>query len=92
MEIDGTIRFGLPGLPLFSNLGDDTILKPTLSLTIAAEKPGPLDAELAYIAGQIGWRASYNVVSPEKGESLDITALVTVNNNCGKSFSGAGDA
>ncbi|MGC4045376.1 MAG: hypothetical protein QM758_16415 [Armatimonas sp.] len=86
VEIDGTIRFGLPGLPLFSSLGDDTILKPTLSLTISAEKPGPLNAELAYVAGQMNWKASYNVVSPEKSDNLDITALITMTNFCGKSF------
>lgn len=86
VEIDGTIRFGLPGLPLFSSLGDDTILKPTLSLTITAEKPGPLNAELAYIAQQVTWKASYNVVSPEKTDNLDITSLITMSNYCGKSF------
>ena len=31
IEVDGKMRFGLPGTPLFPDLGDDTILKPTLN-------------------------------------------------------------
>src|ERR1700734_3915384 len=34
IEVDGKMRFGLPGQPLFPDLGDDTILKPTLNWLI----------------------------------------------------------
>ena len=30
IEVDGKLRFALPGQPLFPPLGDDTILKPTI--------------------------------------------------------------
>jgi len=30
IEIDGKVRFGLPGIPMFPALADDTVLKPTL--------------------------------------------------------------
>src|SRR2546426_350023 len=30
IEVDGRIQFSLPGRPLFPNLGDNTVLKPTL--------------------------------------------------------------
>ena len=31
VEVDGVMRFGLPGQPLFPSLGSDSVLKPTLS-------------------------------------------------------------
>jgi hypothetical protein len=30
IEVEGKLRFGLPGTPIFPALGDDTVLKPTL--------------------------------------------------------------
>jgi hypothetical protein len=35
IEVDGKLRFSLPGLPLFPSLADDTIMKPTLDWQIA---------------------------------------------------------
>jgi hypothetical protein len=50
IEVDGKIQFGLPGQPIFPSLGDDTILKPTLTWKMqASDAPAKLDAELAYI-------------------------------------------
>src|SRR6476661_3422452 len=51
IEVDGKLRFALPGQPLFPPLGDDTILKPTIEWQLQADKAGQLDAELAYITG-----------------------------------------
>jgi len=31
IEVDGRLQFQLPGMPLFPDLGDDTVLKPTLN-------------------------------------------------------------
>jgi hypothetical protein len=45
VEVDGKIRFGLPGTPLFPALADDTVLKPTLQWLLSAQTPGPLRAE-----------------------------------------------
>src|SRR5437762_9748987 len=51
IEVDGKLRFSLPGQPLFPALTGDTILKPTLDWQIQADKAGKLDAELAYVTG-----------------------------------------
>jgi hypothetical protein len=89
IEVDGQLRFGLPGQPLFPSLGDDTILKPTLEWSIASEEAAPLDAELAYVTGGMGWQADYNVIAPEKGEVVDLIGWVTLDNQSGKTFEGA---
>jgi hypothetical protein len=78
IEVDGKIQFGLPGEPVFPSLGDDTILKPRLSWKINSPKPLKTDAELGYITGGMSWQASYNVVAPEKGDTLDIAGVDTI--------------
>jgi len=89
IEVDGKIQFGLPGQPIFPTLGDDTILKPALSWKLAADAPGKLDAELAYITSGMSWQADYNVIAPEDGDLLDIVGWVTMDNQSGKTFKDA---
>ncbi|WP_395735472.1 DUF4139 domain-containing protein [Prosthecobacter sp.] len=89
IEVDGQLQFSLPGEPLFPALADDTILKPTLDWRIHTDKPAKLDAELCYVTGGMGWEADYNVVSPEKGDLIDFTGWVTLDNQSGKTFKDA---
>jgi len=53
VEVNGKLRFGLPGLPIFPALPDDSILKPTLSWLIQSDEPAKFDAELSYITSQM---------------------------------------
>ena len=48
IEMDGKLRFSLPGIPLFPALKDENILKPTLQWTLESGARGNLEAELAY--------------------------------------------
>ena len=86
IEVDGQIRFSLPGEPVFPSLGDDTILKPQLAWKINSPKALKTEAELGYITGGMSWEASYNVVAPEKGDLLDIIGWVTMDNQSGRDF------
>ena len=89
IEVDGKLRFQLPGVPLFPSLGDDTILKPQLNWKLATDEGGPVNAEISYVTGGMTWDADYNVVAPENGDVLDLTAWVTLTNNSGKDFPNA---
>jgi len=89
IEVDGKLRFSLPGEPLFPALSDDSILKPQLAWSLASDKPAKLEAELGYVTGGMSWEASYNLISPEKGDILDITGWVTIDNQTGKQFDNA---
>ena len=89
IEVDGVLRFGLPGQPLFPALTGDTILKPTLNWQLRTDKPGRFDAELAYITSGMTWEASYNLVAPEKGDTMDFVGWVTMTNTSGRSFENA---
>jgi len=89
IEIDGQLRFGLPGTPIFPSLGDGSILKPTLQWLLSAGEAGPVRAEMSYVTGGMTWEADYNVVAPEAGDTVDLVGWVTIDNQSGKAFENA---
>jgi hypothetical protein len=89
IEVNGKLQFSLPGQPLFPDLGSDTILKPAFNWLLQSDKPGKFDAEVGYVTGGFDWSASYNLVSPEKGDFCDLVGWITMNNNSGKTFENA---
>ena len=91
IEVDGKLRFGLPGLPIFPSLGDDTILKPTLEWRIASDRRGTLDAEVSYLTRGMSWLADYNLIAPEKSDTVEFVGWITMDNQTGRSFEEARD-
>jgi hypothetical protein len=89
IEVNGKLQFTLPGQPLFPGLGDDTVLKPTLNWLLRADKPGKFDAEVSYVTSGFSWESDYNLVAPEKGDTVDLIGWITMNNQSGKSFENA---
>ena len=89
IEVDGQLRFSLPGTPVFPRLTDDTILKPRLEWVLSADKPGKFPAEFSYVTGGMTWEADYNIVAPEKGDVVDIVGWVTMDNQSGRTFENA---
>lgn len=86
IEVDGKLQFSLPGTPLFPDLGDDTVLKPAFNWVLQSDSAGKFDAEVGYVTEGLDWSASYNLVSPEKGDNADLVAWITMKNECGKTF------
>jgi len=89
IQVGDKLQFSLPGQPLFPDLGDDTVLKPAFNWLLQSDKPGAFDAEVGYVTGGFDWNASYNLVSPEKGDLVDLVGWITMNNNSGKTFENA---
>src|SRR5256885_12930479 len=93
IEIDGVLRFGLPGQPLFPALTGDSILKPALSWMLETNDPGKFDAEISYVSGGMNWQADYNLVVSDKSNGkfdlLDMVGWVTMRNQSGKTFENA---
>jgi hypothetical protein len=89
IEVEGKLRFQLPGEPLFPDLGDGSILRPTLGWALAATEDVKFDAQLSYLSGGFSWEADYNFVAPEKGEIATLTGWVTVTNQSGTAFTKA---
>ena len=93
IEVDGVLRFGLPGQPLFPGLSGDSILKPTLSWLLQTNDPGKFDAEISYVASGMSWQADYNLVVSDnpkgKTDLLDMVGWITMRNQSGKTFENA---
>ncbi len=95
VEVDGHLRFGLPGTPLFPTDTPGLILQPTLHWLISSEKPANIDAELAYISRGLRWEATYNVVAPPQdgpdtsNQKLDLIGWVNITNESGTDFPNA---
>jgi hypothetical protein len=89
IELDGKLRFGLPGAPMFPSLGDAALLKPALDWTLQSDKTAQFNAELSYVTGGFTWEATYNVVTPSQGDLLDLVGWVTLQNRSGRSFEDA---
>jgi hypothetical protein len=89
IEVGGQLRFSLPGEPIFPSLGDDAILRPTLTWRLDSDRAAKLSAELGYVTGGMSWQAAYNLISPEKGDTLDLVGWVTLDNQSGKTFADA---
>ncbi|OGF44365.1 MAG: hypothetical protein A2231_13070 [Candidatus Firestonebacteria bacterium RIFOXYA2_FULL_40_8] len=89
LEMEGKIVFGLPGRPVFSELGTDSFIKPSIMWKIQSEEQGKRNAEFSYMTGGMSWDATYNCVVPEKGDVMDILGWVNIDNNCGRHFRNA---
>lgn len=89
IEVDGKLRFSLPGQPLFPALGDDTILQPTIRWVLETDSTGKLDAELSYITGGMSWEADYSMLAQSEGEAIDVIGWVTMDNQSGRTFENA---
>ena len=89
IEVNGALQFSLPGEPRFPSLGDDTVLHPSFNWLLQSDTPGKFDAEVGYVTGGFSWEASYNVVAPETGDTVDILGWVTLKNESGKTFTDA---
>jgi hypothetical protein len=89
IEVNGKLQFSLPGEPRFPDLGGDTLLKPAFNWLLQSDQAGAFDAEVGYVTGGFDWSASYNLVSPEKGDNADLIGWITMNNKSGKTFENA---
>lgn len=89
IEVEGKLRFQLPGDPLFPALDDDAILRPTLGWVIESDDNVTLDAKLSYVSRGFTWEADYNLVAAEDGDIASLTGCITVTNSSGTSFEDA---
>ena len=89
IEVNGQLRFSLPGTPAFPDLTDDTILKPRLEWLLATDRAGKFPAEFSYVTRGMSWQADYNIIAPEKGDLVDIVGWVTMDNQTGRTFENA---
>lgn len=86
VEVDGKLRFSLPGQPLFPAPGGDSILQPTLNWIVASDRDAHVNAELAYVSGGMTWSADYNMISTAGRSGVDLIGWASMRNGSGKTF------
>ena len=89
IEVNGQLRFSMPGTPVFPSLTNDSILKPRLEWSLTTDQPGSFPAEFSYVTGGMSWKADYNLVAPDKGDIVDVVGWITMDNQTGKTFENA---
>jgi hypothetical protein len=96
IAVDGKLRYGLPGTPLFPAQADGLTLKPTLHWLIESERPLKIPAELDYMTKGLRWDATYNVIASADTDTknspsmqrLELIGWVNVTNESGTDFHG----
>ncbi len=89
IEVNGQLRFSMPGTPVFPSLTNDSILKPRLEWSLATDQAGSFPAEFSYVTGGMSWKTDYNLVAPDKGDIVDVVGWITIDNQTGKTFENA---
>ena len=77
---------GLPTRVIFDKVPPNLRARPTLSVTVDAEKAGPRQARLSYLTSGLGWRADYVALFDEKTGRMDMTGWITLTNTSGTGY------
>lgn len=80
---------GLPVRVVFDKVPENLRARPTLSVTVVAERNGPVPTRLSYLTPGLGWTSDYVALFDEKAGTIDVQGWVTLTNNTGTTFSNA---
>jgi hypothetical protein len=53
---------------------------------LAAETAAQCEAELGYVTSGLSWQAAYDLVAPERGDTVDLVGWISIDNHSGKTF------
>jgi len=80
---------GLPVRVVFDKVPENLRARPTLSVTVQAERNGAVPTRLSYLTPGLGWTSDYVALFDEKAGTIDVQGWVTLNNNTGTTFTNA---
>lgn len=80
---------GVPTRVIFDKVPETLRARPTLSVTVDADKAGPRASKLSYLTSGLGWKADYVALFDEKKGALDLQGWITLTNNSGTPFDNA---
>ncbi len=87
--IDGEVHIGHPGRIVLPETKGLT-LAPALSVRYSSPRPTAVDLTAVYQAMSIDWSADYSLTLSNSGTSAKLSSWITVGNNSGTDFRGAG--
>jgi hypothetical protein len=80
---------GLPVRVIFDNIPPNLRARPTLSVTVDADRAGSRPLTLSYLTPGMSWNADYVALFDEKAGKIDVQGWITLNNSTGTTFSNA---
>jgi hypothetical protein len=80
---------GVPTRVIFDKVPETLRARPTLSVTVQADKAGPRVATLSYLTTGLSWKADYVAMFDEAKGALDLQGWITLGNNSGTAFDNA---
>ncbi|WP_231638955.1 DUF4139 domain-containing protein [Sphingomonas profundi] len=80
---------GLPVRAIFDRVPESLRARPTLSVTLDAQRGGARPVTLSYLTAGLGWSADYVALFDEKAGTIDVQGWVTLRNATGTSFANA---
>jgi hypothetical protein len=80
---------GLPVRVIFDSIPPNLRARPTLSVTVDAERAGVRPLTLSYLTPGMSWAADYVALFDEKAGKIDVQGWITLNNSTGTTFTGA---
>ncbi len=93
LAVDGHVEVlrddGVPTRVVFDRVPENLRPRPTLSVTLDADRAGRRDVGLTYLTTGLRWKADYVARFDEKAGKLDLTGWITLTNQSGVTFSNA---
>lgn len=80
---------GLPVRVIFDRVPSNLRARPTLSVTVQADRGGTVPARLSYLTPNLGWTADYVALFDAAKGVMDMQGWVTLTNNTGTTFTNA---
>lgn len=77
---------GLPVRVIFDRIPPNLRARPTLSVTLEAEKAGVQPVTLSYLTSGLAWKADYVGLFDEAAGRMDLQGWVTLTNSTGTAF------
>jgi hypothetical protein len=76
----------LPVRVIFDTIPANLRARPTLSVTLQADRAGRRAVNLSYLTQGMGWKADYVALFDEAASRMDVQGWVTLTNNTGTTF------
>ena len=80
---------GIPTRVIFDKVPENLRARPTLSVTIKAERGGRQPVTLTYLTPGLGWSADYVALFDEAAGKMDVQGWITLTNNSGTPYANA---
>ena len=80
---------GLPVRVIFDSIPPNLRARPTLSVTVDAERSGSRPMTLSYLTPGMSWKSDYVALFDEKAGKIDVQGWITLNNSTGTTFTNA---